>query len=290
MQWTGTVGSIQRAGTTVAARRVTVRAPRILISDGKATGDVDLDFDYEVGHVLSVANPTSEAGARGVPLEFRGPFSAHLHLERAGADTGSVTGRYSMKVPWEIVEKIALETLRARWVFDGPLVSRVALALEPRKFSTCGGNCFLLDLELKAEMNAGMKSLFRQRCSPRGAANLVVDSTTRIFQLKNISVESRCEGLIGRVFNLISPFLTRKYRDMVLFRMPPDLPFTVEKVEGAPGWIGISGRVDYDVRNRIEREDESPSRRKGGVVALSSRRGTPIPRDSIPGPLGFTFR
>ena len=252
----------------MAARRVTVRAPRILIADGKATGDVDLDFDYEVGHVLSVAN---QAGARGVPLEFRGPFSAHLHLEKAGADTGSVTGRYSLKGPWDIVEKIALETLRARWVFDGPLVSRVALALEPRKFSTCGGNCFLLDLELKAEMNAGMQNLFRQTCSPRGEANLVVDSTTRTFQLKDIRIESRCEGLIGRVVNFISPFLTKKYRDMVLYRMPADLPFTVEKVEGAPGWIGIAGRVDYDVRHRIEKEDEGTPRNRAEVTALSAR-------------------
>jgi hypothetical protein len=271
MQWTGTVGSIQRAGTTVAARRVTVRAPRILISDGKATGDVDLDFDYEVEHVLSVANPVSERAARAVPLEFRGPFSAHLHLEKAGADTGSVTGRYSLKVPWEIVEKIALETLRARWVFDGPLVSRVGVSLEPRRFSTCGGSCFLLDLELKAEMNAGMKNLFRQACSPRGAANLVVDSTTRTFQLKNIQIESRCEGLIGRAVNFISPFLTKKYRDMVLFRMPADLPFTVENVQGAPGWIGIAGRVHYDVKNRIEKPDESAPRREAGAVAVSAR-------------------
>jgi hypothetical protein len=98
-----------------------------------------------------------------------------------------------------------------------------------------------------------------------------VDSTTRTFQLRNIQIETRCEGLVGRVVNFISPFLTKKYRDMVLFRMPADLPFTVEKVEGAPGWIGIAGRVHYDVKNRIEKPDENAPRREAGAVAVSAR-------------------
>src|SRR5204863_4876404 len=99
--------------------------------------------------------------------------------------------------------------------------------------------------------------------------------TTRTFQLKNIRIDTRCEGLIGRVVNFISPFLTKKYRDMVLFRMPADLPFTVDKVEGAAGWIGIAGRVDYDVKHRIDREDQgappASARSGAGAVALSSR-------------------
>jgi hypothetical protein len=221
----------------------------------KATGDVELEFDYEVGHVLSVAHPFAELAARSVSLGFRGPFSARLHLEKAGADTGSVTGQYSLKVPWETVEKIALETLRARWVLNAPVVSRVALAVEPRRFASCGENCFLLDLDVQAELSAGRRNLFRQTCAPRGTANLVVDAATRSFQMKRIRVEPRCEGFIGRVVNVLSPILTKKYTDdVVLFRMPMDLPFTVEQVRSALGWIAIAGRVDYRVRKGGDRE------------------------------------
>ena len=72
---------------------------------------------------------------------------------------------------------------------------------------------------------------------------------TRSFQLKNIRVEARCEGFIGRVVNFFSPLLTKKIRDMVLFRMPSDVPFTVEKVRSGDGWIAVAGHVDYRVRN-----------------------------------------
>jgi hypothetical protein len=281
MQWTGTVGSIQRAGTTVAARRVTVRAPRLLVSDGKATGDVELEFDYDVGHLLSVANPAQDHAARDVPLSFRGPFSARLHLQNAGADSGSVTGEYSFKVPWDIIEKVALETLRARWVFKAPVVSRVTFAVEPRRLASCGETCFLLDLEANAEVSAG-PGIFRQTCAPRGTASLFVDTGTRTLLLKDIRVDPRCEGFIGRVVNFLSPLVTKKIRDLVLFRMPRDLPFTVERVRSAMGWIAISGRVNYEVKNRVDRRDEAvtaskrTSRTRPGAVgaALKTRVGT----------------
>jgi hypothetical protein len=247
---TGQVPSIQRAGTRITANRVTLRAPGLFVSNGKATGDIELEFDYELGHQLSLASGVSDSSERRLPLSFRGPFAARLHLEGAGAGTGRVTGDYRFKVPWESIEQVALETLRARWVHDAPVVSRVLLAVEPRRLAPCGDACLQLDLEVSAEMNHRGMTVFRQNCRPRGTADLVVDAPTRSFQLNDIRIDTRCEGFIGRVVNMFSPMLTKKFRTMELFRMPGDLPFTVEKVRSEPGWLAVAGRLDYDVKSR----------------------------------------
>jgi hypothetical protein len=250
---TGQVASIQRAGTRITANRVTLRAPGLFVSDGKATGDVELELDYELGHLLSLtsasASGVSESSTRA-PLSFRGPFAARLHLQNAGAGTGKVTGEYQFRVPWESVEQLTLEALRARWVHDAPVVSRVLLAVEPRRLSPCGEACLQLDLEVNAEMSHRGMTVFRQNCRPRGTADLVVDAPTRTFQLDNIRIDTRCEGFIGRVVNMFSPLLTKNFRDMVLFRMPENLPFTVERVRSVGGWLAVAGRLDYDVKTR----------------------------------------
>jgi hypothetical protein len=247
---TGQVAAVQRAGTRITANRVTLRAPGLVVSNGKATGDVELEVDYELGHLLSLASGVSDFSERRLPLSFRGPFAARLHLQGAGAGTGRVTGDYRFKVPWESIEQLALETLRARWAHDAPVVSRVFLAVEPRRLSPCGEACFQLDLEVNAEMNHRGIPLFRQNCRPRGTANLVVDVPTRAFRLENIRIDSRCDGFIGRVVNFLSPLLTKKFSDLELFRMPGNLPFTVENVRSVAGWLSIAGRLDYDVKKR----------------------------------------
>jgi hypothetical protein len=247
---TGKVGSIDRGGTTVAASGVKLRAPKLAVKEGKTTGDLELEFDYKLDYPLSIAYPIPEVAARTVPLVFQGPFSARLHLEDAGPDTGSVTGQYSFKVPWPPVEKAALEVLRARWAQDAPVISRVDMDVEPRRFAPCGDSCFLLDLDVKAEKNSGKHNLFRQICHPQGKADLVVDAPTRSFLLKNIRIETRCKGAVGWFANLLAPLLTKSYNDMVLFKMPDNLPFTVEKVGAGVDWIAIAGSLDYDVKNR----------------------------------------
>jgi hypothetical protein len=264
---TGQIASIQRAGTRITANRVTLRAPGLFISDGKATGDVELELDYELGQLMSLTSasaPGVSENSTREPLSFRGPFAARLHLQGAGAGTGRVTGDYQFRVPWEPVERLALASLRAHWVHDAPVVSRVFLAVEPRRLSPCGESCFQLDLEVNAEMNHRGMSLFRQNCRPRGTADLVVDAPTRTFQLENIRIDTRCEGFVGRVVNMFSPLLTKNFRDMVLFQMPGDLPFTVEKVRSVAGWLAIAGRLDYDVRSRAsEKSGEKSSKTSG---------------------------
>src|SRR5262249_21633547 len=145
---TGKVGSIERAGSTVSATNVTLRAPSLAVADGKATGDVELAFDYRVDYPLSVPYPIPELAARRVQLVFSGPFSTKLHLEAAGADSGAVTGDYSFKVPWPPIEQAALEVLRARWLQDAPVIKKVNIEIEPRRFAPCGETCILLDLQV----------------------------------------------------------------------------------------------------------------------------------------------
>lgn len=248
----GKVGSIDRAGTAVSASRVSLKAPRLVVADGKATGDVDLEFDYKVDYPLSVAYPIPELAARRVTLVFAGPFSTKLHLQDAGGDSGTVTGEYSFKVPWPPIEQAALEVLRARWKQDAPVIKKVDIDIEPRRFSPCGDTCFLLDLEVKAEKKSGKKSIFSQICQPQGKADLVVDAPTRSFLLKNIRIETRCKGVVGWVVNLLSPLLTKSYTDMVLFKMPDNLPFTIEKVGSGVNWLAIAGRVDYEQGKKAE--------------------------------------
>jgi hypothetical protein len=242
----GKVGRFARSGSVVSASNVHLRTTGARIADGKATGDLDLEFEYRLDYTLVVHYPMKEVGEKKVLLTFQGPFSTRLHYEDAGKDSGTVTGDYAFKAPWPPIEQAALEVLKAKWSQDvTPAVRHVNFDIEPRHFSPCGDNCFLLELDVTAEKKSGKKSLFRQICEPQGKADLVIDTPTRSFQLKNIKLTTRCKGVVGWFINLITPLLTKTYNDMTLFQMPADLPFTIEKVGAGAAWVAISGKVDY---------------------------------------------
>src|ERR1700686_2460685 len=87
----GKVGSIDRAGTTVAANDVQMHTTGARFVDGKATGDMKLDFQYRLNYTLVVHYPVEELGDRSVPLLFQGTFETQLHFEDAGSgDEGVV--------------------------------------------------------------------------------------------------------------------------------------------------------------------------------------------------------
>ena len=242
----GKVGRIRRAGTSVSASNVHVRTTGTKVVNMKVTGDLDLEFDYKLDYTLVVHYPVKEVEEKKVLLTFHGPFKTSVHYEDAGKDSGTVTGVYAFKAPWPPIETAALEVLKARWSQDvTPALKRVSFDIEPRRFSPCGENCFLLELGVSAEKKSGKKSLFRQICEPQGKADLVIDTPSRSFQLKNIKLTTRCKGVVGWFINLITPLLTKTYTDMTLFKMPEDLPFTIEKVGTGANWVAISGKIDY---------------------------------------------
>jgi hypothetical protein len=257
---TGKVGRIARGTTQVSASNVKVRIEKAHIDTGHATGDLALSFDYRLDYLLAVRYPVKEVGEKTVPLVFQGPFQMTLHYQDASKDTGSVTGEYAFKVPWPPIEIAALEVLKARWSQDvTPALKRVDIDIQPRRFSPCGDKCFLLEMAVTAEKKSGKKkSLFRQFCEPLGKADLVVDAPNRTFQLKNIRIETHCKGVVGWFVNFLTPLLTKTYGDMTLFKMPENLPFTVEKVGTGMNWVALSGSVDYQ-RGAEKPAESSPS-------------------------------
>jgi hypothetical protein len=257
---TGKVGRISRGPTQVSASNVKVRIEKAHIDTGHATGDLALSFEYRLDYLLVVRYPVKEVGEKKVPLVFQGPFQMKLHYQNASKDTGTVTGEYDFKVPWPPIETAALEVLKARWSQDvTPAMKRVDIDIEPRRFSPCGDKCFLLELGVVAEKKSGKKkSLFRQICEPLGKADLVVDAPNRTFQLKNIRIETHCKGVVGWFVNFLTPLLTKTYGDMTLFKMPENLPFTVEKVGTGMNWVALSGTVDYQ-RGAAKPAESSPS-------------------------------
>jgi hypothetical protein len=247
----GKVGRFARGGSVVSASQVHLRTTDARIADGKATGDLDLDFEYRLDYMLVIHYPMKEVGEKKVLLTFQGPFSTRLHYEDAGKDSGTVTGDYAFKAPWPPIEQAALEVLKAKWSQDvTPAVRHVNFDIEPRHFSPCGENCFLLELEVTAEKKSGKKSLFRQICAPQGRADLVIDTPTRSFQLKNIKLTTRCKGVVGWFINLITPLLTKTYTDMTLFQMPENLPFSIEKVGTGVNWVAIAGKVNWSAEQQ----------------------------------------
>jgi hypothetical protein len=244
----GKVGRITRAGSTISAADIRLRTQGTKVSNGRADGDLDLQFLYRVEYPLIVHYPVEELGDRRVPLVFQGPFSTRLHVENATKDGGSVTGDYAFKIPWAPVEKAAVELLRARWSQDIKAVIRnVDFTIEPRRFGPCGGTCFLVELGLTAEKkNAAGKNIFQQICEPEGKADLFVDAPTRSFQLRNIKLLPRCKGVVGWVINFIAPLLTKTYTDMTVFQMPAGLPFSVESVGSGADYVSIAGRVAWE--------------------------------------------
>ncbi|HMC22815.1 MAG TPA: hypothetical protein VKL19_13270, partial [Thermoanaerobaculia bacterium] len=247
----GKVGSIDRAGMMVAADDVQLHTQGARVVDGKATGDVRLDFQYRLNHTLVVHYPVEQLGDRHVPLLFQGAFAADLHFEDAGSgDEGVVTGKYQFTVPWPPVEQAAFEVLRARWRQDiAPVIHKVDFVIEPRHFGPCGRECFLLDLVVTAQKPKAKGYLFQQICDTQGKADVVVDTPSRSLLLRNVRVQPRCQGVIGAVVNFLAPFLTKTYTDVTLMQMPANLPFTIESVGSGADSIVIAGKVAWAMKS-----------------------------------------
>lgn len=135
--------------------------------------------------------------------------------------------------------------LRTKWSQDvTPAVRQVSFTVEPRHFGPCGGNCFLVNLNVSAKKTAGGYR-FRQICHTEGKSDLVVDAPNRSLVLRNVRIEPRCKGLLGSVVNFLGPFFTKSYNDITLFQMPAGLPFTVESVGSTAGSVSIAGKVAW---------------------------------------------
>jgi hypothetical protein len=243
----GRTGAIDRSGTLVSASDVKLRTHGAVIVNGRATGDVDLEFEYRLDYVLVVHYPVEEIGDRHVPLVFQGPFATTLHLQNAGnGDQGIVTGEYQFKVPWPPVEQAALEVLTAKWSEDIPdVIRKVDFVIEPRRFGPCGPDCFLVNVDVTVEKTKAKGFLFRQICHAEGRADLVVDERSRSFLLRNVRIEPRCEGILKWVAKVVAPLLTKTYTDVTLFQMAEDLPFTIESVGSGANWLTIAGQVNW---------------------------------------------
>ena len=258
----GKAGRIVRAGSKVSASNIHLQTQGTRIVDSRASGDLELEFEYRLDYPLVVHYPMKEVAEKRVVLIFQGPFSTRLHYEDAGKDSGTVTGDYSFKAPWPPIEQAALEVLKAKWSQDvTPAIRKVDFDIEPRRFSPCGDNCFLLELAVTADKKSGKKSLFHQICEPQGKADLVVDAPSRSFRLTNIQLTTRCKGVVGWIVNLIAPLLTKTYTDMTLFQMPENLPFSIEKVGTGVDWVAIAGKVDWSAKASEEKtEKTTPTR------------------------------
>jgi hypothetical protein len=243
----GKAGGIERGGVVVSLSTVKLRTSGTTVVDGRATGDVELESEYRMAYPLVVRYPVSQVGERCVQLLFQGSFATKLHLQDAGSgEEGTATGEYRFTVPWPPVEQAAFEVLRAKWSQDiPPVIRKVGVVIEPRRFGPCGGNCFLVSLDVTVEKKEGKGRLFRQICDTQGKADLVVDAASRRFLLRNVRIEPRCRGIVGWVVNFIGPLLTKTYTDVTLFQMPEDLPFTIESVGSGADWLAIAGKVAW---------------------------------------------
>jgi hypothetical protein len=243
----GKVGTISRGGNLVSLSNVKLRTQGAAVVNGRATGDLQLEFEYRLDYSLVVRYPVEQIGERRVPLRFQGPFATRLHLQDAGSgDEGVVTGEYEFKVPWPPIEQAAFEVLRAKWSQDIPAgIRKVDFIVEPQHFGPCGGNCFVVDVVVTAAKPKTKGYLFRQICDAQGKADLVVDAPSRSFVLRNVRIEPRCKGLVGWLVNLIGPLLTKTYSDVTLFQLPEDVPFTIESVSSGADWLAMAGKVAW---------------------------------------------
>lgn len=242
----GKTGEIRRQGTRVALSDVRVGAKGLKLSENRATGEMTVDFQYRLRYPFVVKYPVESLKERRVPLDFSGPLSARLHLEDVGAgEEGMVTGTYTFKAPWEPIEKAAFEAIRAQWEQNAPVIERVSLSIEPTAFRPCGKGCFYTKLRFVAEKRQKKKSIFHQECGPEGTADLVIDKDARQFVLSHVRIRPECKGIAGWVVNLIAPLLTKTYNDMVLFKMPEELPFTIETVDGDEQSITLTGGIRW---------------------------------------------
>ena len=242
----GQTGELSRKGATISASNIRLRSPGLKIVDGRATGPLELTFDYQLAYPFVVKYPIENIPVKKLDLDFHGPFATKLQLTDAGGDEGEVTGTYVFKAPWDPIERAALAALEAKWRQD-LAIKNVDFTIVPKMFRPCGDTCFTLGIEFTAEKRAqkGLKKLFSQFCAPVGKASLFVDKPQRAFILKDLKIETHCRGVVGWVVNFLAPFLTKTYGDMKLFQMPANLPLTVDSVRGGAQWVEIAGTVDW---------------------------------------------
>ena len=242
----GQTGELSRKGATISASDIKLKTPGLRIVDGKATGPLEVSFNYQLEYPFVVKYPIESIPEKKLDLDFHGPFATKLQLTDAGGDEGEVTGTYVFKAPWDPIEKAALAALEAKWRQD-LAIKNVEFTIVPKMFRPCGDTCFTLGIEFTAEKKAakGLKRLFYQYCAPVGKANLFVDKPQRAFILKDLKLETHCKGVIGWVVNFLSPFLTKTYGDMKLFQMPANLPLTVDSVRGGAQLVEIAGTIDW---------------------------------------------
>jgi hypothetical protein len=243
----GKTGELSRQGATISASNIHVKTDGLDVVDGKATGPLQITFDYQLEYPFVVKYPIAEIQEKRLDLDFHGPFAANLALKDAGKDSGEVTGTYVFKAPWDPIEQAALAALAAKWQQD-LAVKHIDFAITPKMFRPCGETCFTLAIEVTAEKRSStnrLKKLFSQFCAPVGKANLVVDKPERAFILEDVKIETHCKGVVGWVINFLTPFLTKTYSEMKLFQMPPNLPLTVDSVRGGAQLVEIGGSIDW---------------------------------------------
>jgi hypothetical protein len=243
----GKTGELSRQGATISAANIHLKTAGLTVVDGRATGPLEIHFDYQLEYPFVVKYPISEIPEKRLDLDFHGPFAATLALKDAGKDGGEVTGTYVFKAPWDPIEQAALLALAAKWQQD-LAIKHIDFTITPKVFRPCGESCFTLGIEVTAEKRSStnrLKKLFSQFCAPVGKANLVVDKAERAFILKDVKIETHCKGVIGWVINFLTPFLTKTYSEMKLFQMPPNLPLTIDSVRGGAQLVEIGGSIDW---------------------------------------------
>ncbi len=244
LDFNGKTGVLAREGTKLSAEKVSVRSSGLRMASNRATGVVEMSFDYLLRYPFTVRYPVKEIPPRTLDLDFHGPFAAKLELIDAGGPSGEVRGQYAFKAPWAPVETVVLEVLRAKWTQD-VAIKRVDFALEGRRFRPCGPSCFELGFGFTAEKKSKAKSLFRQVCEPVGKAELVINGPDRSFVLHDLKVETHCKGAVGWIVNFIAPLLAKTYSDTVIFQMPVDVPLSIDRVQAGAEWIRIEGGFDW---------------------------------------------
>jgi hypothetical protein len=243
----GKTGELSRQGATISASNIHLKTRGLKVVDGRATGPLEINFDYQLEYPFVVKYPIKEIPEKKLDLDFHGPFAATLSLKDAGADGGEVTGNYVFKAPWDPIEQAALVALAAKWQQD-LAVKHIDFTITPKMFRPCGESCFTLGIEVTAEKRSAtnrLKKLFSQYCAPVGKANLFIDKPERAFVLKDIKIETHCKGVLGWFVNFLTPLLTKTYGDMKLFQMPPSVPLTVDLVRGGAHLVEIGGSIDW---------------------------------------------
>ena len=139
----GKTGELSRKGATISASDIRLKTPGLTVVDGRATGPLELSFDYQLEYPFVVKYPIEEIPEKKLMLDFHGPFATALALKDAGGEEGEVTGTYVFKAPWAPIEAAALAALEAKWQQD-LAVQNVDFAIVPKMFRPCGEACFTL--------------------------------------------------------------------------------------------------------------------------------------------------